>query len=78
MEDRCVVCGEVIPEGTLVCPNCQAQYEKVEYTKPDGRWKIDWGMTVFWLFLLLFSLAALYGMICGGVAIIEWLAEVLR
>ena len=41
MEDRCVVCGEVIPEGTLVCPNCKARYEKVEYTKPDGRWKID-------------------------------------
>lgn len=78
MEDRCVVCGQVIPEGTLVCPNCQAKYERVEYTKPDGRWKIDWGVTVFWLFLLLFSLAALYGMIFGGVAIIKWLAEVLR
>lgn len=22
MEDRCVICGEVIPEGTMVCPVC--------------------------------------------------------
>ena len=21
-EDRCVICGEVIPEGTMVCPLC--------------------------------------------------------
>ncbi len=23
MEDRCIVCGEVIPEGRMVCPNCE-------------------------------------------------------
>ena len=22
MVDRCVCCGEIIPEGTMVCPNC--------------------------------------------------------
>ena len=22
MEDKCVCCGAVIPEGTQVCPNC--------------------------------------------------------
>lgn len=22
MEDRCVICNEIIPEGTQVCPNC--------------------------------------------------------
>ena len=22
MEDRCVCCGEIIPEGQMVCPNC--------------------------------------------------------
>lgn len=21
-EDRCVCCGEIIPEGMMVCPNC--------------------------------------------------------
>lgn len=21
-EDRCVCCGEIIPEGRMVCPNC--------------------------------------------------------
>lgn len=24
MEDRCVVCGEIIPEGGIVCVNCMA------------------------------------------------------
>lgn len=23
MEDRCVVCGEIVPEGTHICPMCQ-------------------------------------------------------
>jgi len=23
MENRCVVCGEIIPEGTMICPNCK-------------------------------------------------------
>lgn len=22
-EDRCVCCGEIIPEGRMVCPNCK-------------------------------------------------------
>jgi hypothetical protein len=24
MENRCVVCGAIIPEGQQVCPNCEA------------------------------------------------------
>ena len=24
MENRCVICGEIIPEGRQVCPNCDA------------------------------------------------------
>jgi len=24
--DRCLICGEVIPEGAQVCKNCMAQY----------------------------------------------------
>ncbi|MBO5339850.1 MAG: hypothetical protein J6A62_02485 [Oscillospiraceae bacterium] len=32
MEDRCVCCGAVIPEGRMVCPGCeQAQTRKAEY-----------------------------------------------
>lgn len=23
MENRCVVCGAIIPEGRQVCPNCE-------------------------------------------------------
>lgn len=31
-EDRCICCGEVIPEGTMVCPNCQvSQMKKKKY-----------------------------------------------
>ena len=30
MVDRCVCCGEVIPEGSMVCPNCL-----VCHTKPS-------------------------------------------
>ena len=25
MENRCVICGVVIPEGRQVCPNCEKQ-----------------------------------------------------
>lgn len=24
MEDRCVCCGEIVPEGRQVCPSCEA------------------------------------------------------
>lgn len=30
MEDRCICCGEVIPEGRMVCPNCEAGLGKEE------------------------------------------------
>ena len=23
-EDRCVICGEIIPEGRMICPDCEA------------------------------------------------------
>ena len=26
--DRCVVCGEIIPEGTQICKNCQNRIDK--------------------------------------------------
>lgn len=26
--DRCACCGEIIPEGTMVCPNCLVTIEK--------------------------------------------------
>ena len=25
MEERCVVCGEIVPEGRQVCPMCEAE-----------------------------------------------------
>lgn len=32
MENRCVCCGEIIPEGRMVCPLCQE--------KPNERLKV--------------------------------------
>ena len=28
MEERCICCGEIIPEGRQVCPNCEAKYQE--------------------------------------------------
>lgn len=28
MDNRCVCCGEVIPEGRMVCPNCEAKHKE--------------------------------------------------
>ena len=28
IENRCLVCGDIIPEGRQVCPNCEAGREK--------------------------------------------------
>lgn len=27
MTDRCICCGEIIPEGRMVCPQCEAKAE---------------------------------------------------
>lgn len=29
MEDHCVVCGDVVPEGRHVCPICNLEYDGV-------------------------------------------------
>lgn len=29
-EDRCVCCGAIIPEGRMVCPQCQGQFDTTE------------------------------------------------
>ena len=30
MEDRCVCCGDVIPEGGMVCPKCMVNRESIQ------------------------------------------------
>ena len=39
MENRCVICGAIIPEGRQVCPNC----EKGENPKLEQDEKCDSG-----------------------------------
>ena len=38
MENRCIVCGEIIPEGREVCPNCEAG-QKPEQEHEDNEHK---------------------------------------
>ena len=33
-EDRCVCCGEIIPEGTHVCQNCKHDYGRIRRFEP--------------------------------------------
>ena len=28
MEDRCISCGAIVPEGTMVCPQCIMKAKK--------------------------------------------------
>ena len=32
--ETCVICGEPIPEGRMVCPKCEKRW-KIEQTKND-------------------------------------------
>ena len=34
MTERCVCCGEIIPEGWQVCPNCETEIGDVEEDDP--------------------------------------------
>ena len=37
--NRCVCCGEIVPEGTMVCPNCKKELwnqTQIRMSKPDG------------------------------------------
>lgn len=34
-ENRCVACGEIIPEGTQVCQICQAKVETEKPKEPE-------------------------------------------
>lgn len=29
--DRCVFCGEIVPEGRQVCPRCESKNEERKY-----------------------------------------------
>lgn len=37
MEDRCVICGEVVPEGTMICPICRDKILPKNKCDPIGR-----------------------------------------
>ena len=40
MDNKCVSCGEIIPEGRMVCPNCERAFiDNVELRK-------DWNLLI--------------------------------
>lgn len=32
-ENRCIICGAVIPEGRMICPTCEAECSSEEFEK---------------------------------------------
>ena len=59
-ENRCVSCGEIIPEGGQVCPVCMAKAVR-QQEKLDRAEKImfDWVWPIMWIML------AVYGILCA-------------
>ena len=37
MEDRCIVCGEIIPEGRMICLQCERRYIKMGMILQDNQ-----------------------------------------
>lgn len=35
--DRCVCCGEIVPEGRMVCKRCELDYPAIKCTLPGGK-----------------------------------------
>ena len=38
MEDRCVACGAIIPEGRQVCKNCEIRYGVIKENQEEPRY----------------------------------------
>lgn len=58
-ENRCVCCGETIPEGTQVCPSCMRRYG---IGKPEDGWRLKRAMRferimMDWVYPILFIIA---------------------
>ena len=41
MKDYCVMCGEIIPEGRQVCPNCESKWKSEKSDLSFNRRKIN-------------------------------------
>lgn len=38
MIDTCVCCGEIVPEGRMVCLACELKYEEKPYEQDKMNW----------------------------------------
>lgn len=36
MEERCICCGDIIPEGRQVCPRCEAKWGVTKADKENN------------------------------------------
>lgn len=56
MEDHCIFCGDVIPEGTMACVNCEKrlndEYTMKEVNKKMINWRVRIANKNFWLALI--------------------------
>lgn len=43
MEDKCIVCGEIIPEGTHLCGKCKSITSTIDNSQADQTLKADGG-----------------------------------
>lgn len=42
MEDRCIRCGEIVPEGRQVCPICEKYLERSRHKQAKGCNTLCW------------------------------------
>ena len=60
MENRCVYCGEIIPEGRQVCPSCekiQSETTKAErFDRVLNDWILPVGLVALIVLLIVFGI----------------------
>lgn len=39
-EDRCICCGEIVPEGRMVCPNCERLAKEKPFEFLPTPWEV--------------------------------------
>lgn len=39
-EDHCVICGDYVPEGRMVCPKCEAEANMKHYKQKKGKLEV--------------------------------------
>ena len=54
--DLCVCCGDVVPEGTMLCFKCQNRYKDIADKSPDNFMEEYYGVKLHWYQRILLDL----------------------